>query len=69
MDIDRLTRLEEQASHHARMIDELNEVVTAQSAEIAQLTQRVEMLTRRLAEAEAADPGSIRLADQKPPHW
>ena len=64
-----LTRLEEQIAHLARMVEELNEVVTTRSAEIDRLTRLVHALTERLAEPQEAAGGSVLLADRKPPHW
>ena len=40
-----------------------------QDGEIARLTKRVELLLAREAEREAAEAGTVPLADQKPPHW
>jgi SlyX protein len=65
----RMTELEEQVAHLARMVDDLNEVVTRQGREIDVLTRRMAMLMQRAAEAELAAGGSVPLADQKPPHW
>lgn len=65
-----LTRLEEQIAHLARMVEDLNEVVTERSAEIDRLTRRVHALTERLAEQQdSGGGGSVLLGDQKPPHW
>lgn len=63
----RLDDLEILAAHQARTIDELNEVVTAQGEVIGDLRRKLDVLARRLAEAEARmrDP----VPSDKPPHW
>jgi len=65
----RIEKLEEQAAHQARLVDELNEVVTRQADQIALLERRMRMVMERLAAEEAGIDGSVPLADQKPPHW
>ena len=65
----RLTRLEEHIAHQNSLVEELNEVVTAQRNEIDVLNRRVEMLMKRAAEQEADSMSSAPLADQRPPHW
>ena len=72
MDKDTHTRIqqaEEALAHLARTVDDLNEVIARQDAEIALLTRRVEMLLRFAAEQQAGAEGQIPLADQRPPHW
>jgi len=66
---DRLTSLEEHASHQATMLDELNAVVTAQAQQIDLLERRVRLLMERAAQMEADTLSGAPLADQKPPHW
>ena len=66
---DRLTTLEEHASHHAATLEELNAVVTAQAAQIDRLERRVRLLMERAAQMEADTMSGAPLADQKPPHW
>ena len=62
-------RLEEKIAHLQQVTDDLSDVITAQSTEIARLTMRVEMLSMREAEREVEGGGTVQLADQKPPHW
>ena len=64
-----VTRLEEQIAHLTRVTEDLSEVVARQEREIARLTRLVGLLAEREAEREAADGGTLPLADQKPPHW
>ena len=68
-DDNQLNQLEEQVTHLARTVDELNEIVTRQDREIVALTRRVEMLMSREAEREVDAGGTVPLADVKPPHW
>lgn len=64
------TRLQEQVAHLTKAMDEMSDVVARQDVEISLLARRVDMLMSREAEREAdGNPGSIPLADQKPPHW
>ncbi len=65
----RVTRLEENLAHQALVIEELNEVVTRQQAEIDTLTRQVALLIQRAAEQEVETASSVALADQVPPHW
>ena len=69
MTTDRITDLEVQLAHQARMLDDLSDVVTRQSREIDLLTRRLRMVMERLAEHDLATGDSAPLADQKPPHW
>ncbi len=62
-------RVEETLAHLVRTVEELSDVVARQDAEIARLTARVEMLMAREAEREAAEGGTVPLADKPPPHW
>ena len=66
---DRLTHLEEHASHQASLLDELNAVVVAQAEKIDRLERRVRMLMERAAQMEADTMSGAPLVDQKPPHW
>ena len=68
---DRLLQTEETLAHLVRTVDDLNEVVTAQAAEVTRLKRLVQLLMEREAEreADAGGAGSIPLADQRPPHW
>ena len=64
---ERLDDLEILAAHQAQLLEELNDVVSAQGEVIADLRRKLEVISRRLAEAEQ------RLAEaapvDKPPHW
>jgi SlyX protein len=70
MEIDkRLTDLETLAAHQSRLVEDLNEIVTRQTAEIDRLTRRVTLLLQRAAEQEADQLLGNLAADQKPPHY
>ena len=64
---DRLEALEIASAHQAKLIEELNAVVTAHTQNIAELQTRLEALSRRSAVTE------MQLRDlvpvDKPPHW
>ena len=64
-----MEKLEEQIAHLTRTVDDLNEIVTRQEAEIATLTRRVHMLIQREGEREAAETGGVVMGDERPPHY
>ena len=63
-----LDAMEERMAHLIRAVDDLSDVVTAQTREIDTLQRRVQMLMEREAEREAAGLGSAE-ANVPPPHW
>lgn len=63
------TALEEQIAHLTRTVDELSDIVSRQSKELALAQRRLAMLMEREAAREFESGGSVPLADQKPPHW
>ncbi len=63
-----LDAMEERIAHLIRAVDDLSDVVTAQTREIDTLKRRVQMLMEREAEREAAGLGSAE-ANVPPPHW
>ena len=68
-EIDRkLEDVEVQLAHMGKTVDELNDVVTRQSSEIARLQKLVKLLLERAAEDEAGATGAPP-ANQRPPHW
>ncbi len=65
-----MQQLEERVAHLTRTLDDLNDVVARQQAEIDTLTRRVQMLMMREGEREAAQGGGAVMGDdQPPPHW
>ncbi|TDQ59144.1 SlyX family protein [Phaeovulum veldkampii] len=66
---DRIERAEEQIAHLTRVVEDLSDIVTRQTTEVAALTRRVALLLQREAERELDAGGSVPLADQRPPHW
>ena len=66
--MDKITTLEEQLAHLARMVEDLSDVVARQAREMDIMARRIGLLMEREAEREA-EGGTIPLADQKPPHW
>ncbi len=67
MSQDRLRALEETVTHQAAAIDDLSDIVRAQTAVIDRLERRVALLMARATEAEAG--GTVTFADQRPPHY
>ncbi|MCG6111026.1 MAG: SlyX family protein [Paracoccus sp.] len=65
----RLHQLEEALAHLTRLTEDLSEVIARQDRDLSRLTARVDRLTQAEAERQADAPGSIALADQRPPHW
>lgn len=67
-DPSRADALEERIAHLMRAVEDLSDVVAAQSREIDRLAARVGLLLVREAEREASAAGQP-LANQRPPHW
>ncbi len=61
--------LETRIAHLERLVDDLSDVVARQDKEIRALTGRLKILLEREAERELANPESVTLGNQKPPHW
>lgn len=66
---DRLTLLEETIAHLSLQVEELNDVVTKQDAELSKLSHLVRILTEREAEREQGNSGGVILGDERPPHY
>lgn len=64
-DTERLDDLEILSTHQARQIEDLNEVVTRQTAELDTLRRRLTVMAQRLADMEGDAPPSA----ERPPHW
>ena len=62
----RLVALEMDRAHQERVIEDLNEAVTAQWKLIEQLKREVERLADQVREAAVAAPGE---AEPPPPHY
>ncbi|MCW5691921.1 MAG: SlyX family protein [Pseudolabrys sp.] len=62
----RLVALEMDRAHQERVIEDLNEAVTAQWKLIEQLKREVERLADQVREAAVATPGE---AEPPPPHY
>lgn len=67
--MERLDAIEGHLAHLIRTVDELNEVVAAQAAEIDKLRARVDFLMSREAEREAEQTGGVYLGNERPPHY
>ncbi|MEZ6029485.1 MAG: SlyX family protein [Hyphomonadaceae bacterium] len=68
MDTARIDALEIRIAHQERMIEDLNQTITAQWKDIDRLKREIERLSDRMASAEMAigpDPGD----EPPPPHW
>ncbi|MCF6273232.1 MAG: SlyX family protein [Rhodobacteraceae bacterium] len=65
----RLTNLEEHATHQAVTLEELSAVVAAQAEQIGRLERRVRLLMERAAQMETDTMSGAPLTTQKPPHW
>jgi uncharacterized coiled-coil protein SlyX len=68
MNEDRIIALETMLAHHTQVVDELNEVVTAQAEAITRLERRIERLRDRLREA-GGDAGGGHTFGERPPHY
>ncbi len=68
-DKNRITELEIQLAHAARMTEELSDIVAEQANRLDRVEKRIHMLMQRAAEAEAASMTGIAVGDKPPPHW
>lgn len=64
-----MQQVEEQLAHLQKTVEELNDIVTGQQAEIDKLQARVQMLMEREAAREAEGSGGVILGDERPPHY
>lgn len=67
--MDRLEAIEGHLAHLLKTVDDLNDVVAGQAAEIARLRTQVAFLMQREAGREAEGSGGIYLGDERPPHY
>ncbi|MGI1660703.1 SlyX family protein [Palleronia sp. KMU-117] len=67
--MERLEAIEGHLAHLLRTVDDLNDIVAGQAAEIAQLRAQVAFLMQREAGREAEASGGIYLGDERPPHY
>ena len=67
--MERLDAIEGHLAHLIRTVDELNEIVASQAAEIDRLRARVDFLMSREAEREAEQTGGVYLGNERPPHY
>jgi len=67
-DTSRLDTLEIRLAHQERMIEDLNQIITAQWKDIDRLKREIERLSDRLASAENAID-SNPAGEPLPPHW
>lgn len=63
----RLIALEEKFSHQDHLVDQLNQIVTAQQSIIDQLKKDV--LELKLSQNSAGNQGTRTLKDDVPPHY
>lgn len=64
-----MQHLEERIAHLTRTVDDLNDIVTRQQAEIDRLLRQVRLLMEREAQREAEGAGGVILGDERPPHY
>ncbi len=68
-DANKLADLEVQLAHQTKHLDELNEIVRTQWAEIDKLTRSVTHLAERLLNIEAASKKGAPGEEPPPPHY
>lgn len=69
MSDDTLTQIEETLAHTLKMVDELNEIVTAQRDQIDRLDVQVKFLMTRERDREQEALFSDTVPIDKPPHY
>lgn len=65
---DRQQRLEEVVAHQQRLLEELNQVLTVQQADLATLGRRLTALEQKYLELAATLSGGD-LPHERPPHY
>ncbi|GGE91488.1 SlyX family protein [Stappia taiwanensis] len=65
--VERIERLEEQAAHQERTIEDLNEVITAQARQLDALARKVAALAEHVDELE--DLSVSQAPVTRPPHY
>ncbi len=68
MSEERFIELESRAAHQDQLLNELNDVVTAQQAKIMQLEELCKSLLGRVRSLGEATPSSDA-GDERPPHY
>ena len=64
-----MQHLEERIAHLTRTVDELNDIVTRQQADLDRLLRHVRLLMERVAQRVAEGTGGVILGDERPPHY
>lgn len=64
-----MQHLEERIAHLTRTVDELNDIVTRQQADLDRLLRHVRLLMEREAQRDAEGTGGVILGDERPPHY
>ena len=64
-----MQHLEERIAHLTRTVDELNDIVTRQQADLDRLLRHVRLLMEREAPRDAEGTGGVVLGDERPPHY
>ena len=67
--IDRIDRIEEQIAHLTRGVEEMSEILRAQTARIERVERQLARLLDREAAGDSDTGASVLLGDQRPPHW
>ncbi len=68
----RIDSLEIELAHNQRTVEQLNQVVTAQSQELLKLSRVIDRLDKQLSELRRRPDSSIgppTLEEEKPPHY
>ena len=64
-----MQHLEERIAHLTRTVDELNDIVTRQQADLDRLLRHVRLLMEREAQRDAEGTGGVILGDERPPPY
>lgn len=69
MSQDDTARLEEKLAHLEKTVDELSDVIAAQTRQIDRMAAQLHRLIEREATREAEGTGGVILGDERPPHY
>lgn len=67
--VTRLDNLETQLAFQEETIDQLNQLVTVQSQELAQFKRHLQLLASRLSQVRDQQSETNEPVDEKPPHY
>lgn len=67
---DQLMDLQTRVAYQENTLEQLNDVIAEQDADIIQLKQQIRLLAKRMEEVESEQSiGDAEIIDERPPHY